>query len=225
MNIDNLAKLSGWAWFAITILGIVFTFALVMIIMAALKVIKSSNIKSKYFELNPDEESKAEEPKENKCDECLKLIEEQKRTMYIAEGKDQLENQCQVAKQLLKELRAKIYTTALQIFNFVDKKDIIIMELISYRIIDRVIFEVKNDLTRNHISTKTNYELEQYTKAKARGYMSMIKDRLFIYNDKLSGFDLPTLMEAIQPQDIESIFKDIYYSARRIVGYNEDSVI
>lgn len=219
MNFENLSKLSGWGWFAITILGITFIIALVMVIIAALKVLKTSNIKSKFFEINTETASSDV----SSCDKCQEKVETQKKALYIAEGKDQLDNQCQVAKQLLKELRIKLFQTAMQTFDFQDKKDIVIMELITYRIVDRINFEVKNDLTRNHISSKSNYELEQYARAKARGYAAMIKDRLFIFNDKLPDFTLPMIMEIIQPQDIEIIFKDIYYSARRISGYVEDS--
>ena len=108
--------------------------------------------------------------------------------------------------------------TAVTMFGISDKKDLVICELITYRIADKLNYDVKNDLTRNHISKKNNYELDEYSRAKALGYYSMIKDRLFVFNDKLPEYDLPKIMERISISDFETLFRDIYYSARRIAG-------
>ena len=46
-------------------------------------------------------------------------------------------------------------------FEIKDQKDIEILELITYRIADRLCYDVRNDLTRNHITKKNDDELIQ----------------------------------------------------------------
>ncbi len=142
--------------------------------------------------------------------------------MFIAEGKDQLENQCQVAKQLLKKIRIRLYETALEELKINDKKDLEILELITHRITDRLNYDVRNDLTRNHITKKNDTELKDYSDAKAKGYYYMMYDRLYNMNSKLPEYNLPRIIENIPETEIKNIFYDIYYSARNIAGKTEE---
>lgn len=199
----DFSKIPTFGWVTLLILGVILLVVVALAIFGVLYAVLRKNFKTKFFELT-------EIPKE-----------EQKRTqreMYLAEGKDQLENQCHVAKQLLKELRIKIYTTGNKIFELSDRKDSEILELISYRIVDRLNYDIRNDLTRNHITKKTETELREYSDAKAKGYFYMVKDRLFIFNGKLPEIDLSKIMHTITLKDFENIFYDIYSAARNIAG-------
>ena len=152
----DFSGISNLGWVVIMILGI----AVIGTVIAVSLILRNRNVKTKFFEISHEEH------------------EATKKEIAMAEGKDQLDNQCQVAKQILKELRMRLYETGVSTFKFQDEKDLNILELITYRIIDRMNYDIKNDLTRNHITKKTTIELEQYTRAKARGYFSMIQDRL-----------------------------------------------
>jgi hypothetical protein len=191
---SNLSGISNFGWVSIVLIILILTGAIIAICVMW----KDRNIKTKYFESD--------------------IVQETQRELLMSEGKDQLENQCQVAKNILKELRIKIYETGVKEFGITGKQELDILELLTYRIVDRLNYDVKNDLTRNHITHKTDYELEEYTRAKARGYYSMIKDRLYTQNDYLPDYNLPILMEQISPMEVETIFKDVYFSARRIAN-------
>lgn len=200
----QFSDISNYGWTVFLILGIVITCGLVFLIFQAIKIVGTKKIKIKDCEITDEEHKKVQ------------------RELAMNEGKDQLDNQCQVAKNILKELRVKLYGAGIACFGF-SGKDLIIFELITYRIIDRLNYDVKNDLTRNHITHKTNYELEQYTRAKARGYYSLIKDRFYTSNAALPANNLPEIMEKIPLTEVEELFKDIYFSARRIAGLNGDA--
>lgn len=192
----DFSGISNLGWVVIMILGI----AVIGTVIAVSLILRNRNVKTKFFEISHEEH------------------EATKKEIAMAEGKDQLDNQCQVAKQILKELRMRLYETGVSTFKFQDEKDLNILELITYRIIDRMNYDIKNDLTRNHITKKTTIELEQYTRAKARGYFSMMQDRLYVYNRYLPEQNLPEIMERIPRTDVETILKDVYFSARRITG-------
>ena len=117
---------------------------------------------------------------------------------------------------MLKGGRTKLYETGLSLFKITDEKERIIFELITYRIADRLNYELKNDFMRNHITNKTDYELEQYSTAKSKAYSSLIKERLYIFNQKLPNYNLPDIMTEITFEEIKELFKDIYFSARGI---------
>ena len=148
----------------------------------------------------------------------IEEVQPLQKELYFSEGKNQLENQCQVAKLLMKELRIKLYITGEKIFNLTDQRDKDILELITYRIVDRLIYDLRNDLTRNHITSKTDVELDRYSEAKANGYYIMIKDRFYIWNSKIPNYDLRQIIERIPKTEITNIFKNIYFSARDIAG-------
>lgn len=192
----DFSGISNLGWVVIMVLGL----GVIGAVIAACLVLRHRNVKTKFFEVSQAEH------------------EATKKEIAMAEGKDQLDNQCQVAKQILKELRMRLYETGVSLFEFNDEKDLNVLELITYRIIDRMNYDVKNDLTRNHIVKKSTIELEQYTMAKARGYFSMIQDRLYVYNRYLPEHNLPAIMERIPRTDVETLLKDVYFSARRIAG-------
>ncbi len=200
MNLD-MSTIPFFGWVVILILGAMLVLLMCCLLFFLNKISKNHTIKTSFFEVT---------------------AKEQQKDLFMAEGKDQLDNQCQIAKQILKEIRVMLYECMVRKFNVTDKKNIAIIELITYRIVDRLNYEVKNDLTRNHITKKTNQELEQYTRAKARAYYSLIKDRLYMCNAYLQEYDLPGIMEDINLNTIETIFKDIYYAARRIAGGKND---
>lgn len=182
-------------WVSLIIIGILTA----AILFYALSIIAKKNLKSKIIELN--------EP-----------IREEIKERYIAEGKDIVDNQSQVAKLMLKIARIKLYETGLKIFNITDEKDKIILEMITYRISDRLNYELKNDFTRNHIVNKSNYELEQYANAKAKAYYRLVTEKFYMFNQKLPQYNLPKIMDEISFDDTKKLFTDIYFSGRDIAG-------
>lgn len=182
-------------WISLIVIGIL----IAAIIFYALSIVAKKNLKSKIIELN--------EP-----------IREEIKERYIAEGKDLIDNQSQVAKLMLKVARIKIYETGLKIFDIKDEKDKTILEMITYRISDRLNYELKNDFTRNHIVNKSNYELEQYANAKSKAYYRLLTEKLYMFNEKLPEYDLPKIMEHVTFEDTKKLFTDIYFSGRDIAG-------
>lgn len=194
-NKVDFSSIPTIGWIAIIIIGIL----LAAVLSFAIYVISKKNVKSKFVELN--------EP-----------IREEIKERYIAEGKDLVDNQSQVAKLMLKIARISIYETGLKLFNIQDEKDKIILEMITYRISDRLNYELKNDFTRNHILNKSNYELELYANAKAKAYYRLVKEKLYMFNQKLPNYDLPKIMDEISFDDTKKLFTDIYFSGRDIAG-------
>lgn len=161
--IVTLASIPVIGWIVLLILG-------VLVIVLVFFILKTKNIKTKYFECNS-----------------------QKRELFMAEGKDQLDNQTHVAKQLLKQIRIKLFLEGKEFFNITDKKDLIIWELSTYRVAERLNYDMKNDLTRNHITKKSDSELFAYSDSKAEAYMAQITDRLYMLNAFLPEYDLPKI--------------------------------
>lgn len=197
-NID-FSSIPTIGWVTILLLGLFILITLILICTGILYVVFKKNIKTKIFELTD-------------------IPKQQQRELYIAEGKDQLDNQCQVAKQLLKKIRIRLFQAGVMKFEIKDPKDVEILELITYRIADRLCYDVRNDLTRNHITKKSDDELREYSDAKAKGYYFMMYDRLYNLNSKLPNFELPKLLDEISESEIRNIFYDIYFSARSIAG-------
>lgn len=199
----DLANISNRGWIVILVLGVLALGVIAFLIWVLWNILNHKNVKTKFFETSNTE---------------------MKRDLYMAEGKDQLDNQCQVAKQILKQLRILIFERGVKVFDFpLDSCEFQIWELITYRIVDRINFDVRNDLVRNHIIRKTDDELMEYTKAKACGYMALIRDRLYLNNSRLRGKNLPDVMNDIPTERLENIFKEVYFSARSITGVNGNS--
>lgn len=195
MNKFDFSTIPTIGWVSMIIIGVLFSAVLIY----ALSIIAKKNLKSKIIELN--------EP-----------IREEIKERYIAEGKDLIDNQSQVAKLMLKVARIKIYETGLELFKIKNEKDKTILEMITYRISDRLNYELKNDFTRNHIVNKTNYELEQYANAKAKAYYRLVTEKLYMFNEKLPEYNLPKIMDQITFEDTKKLFTDIYFSGRDIAG-------
>lgn len=186
-------------WISFIILGILCSAVIILAIILICNVLKTKNIKSKFIELN--------EP-----------IREEIKERYIAEGKDLIDNQSQVAKLMLKGARIRLFEEGMKLFNIKDEKDKTILEMITYRISDRLNYELKNDFTRNHIVNKSNYELEQYANAKSKAYYRLVTEKLYLFNEKLPAYDLPKIMDNISFDDAKKLFTDIYFSGRDIAG-------
>lgn len=200
-HINFLSSLPTIAWVTLLVLGIAIVVFLTIALAGILYVILNKNLKSKFFELSD-------------------IPKQQQREMYIAEGKDQLDNQCQVAKQLLKKIRIRLYQAGVSKLDIKDQKDLEILELITYRIADRLNYDVRNDLIRNHITKKNDDQLKEYSDAKAKGYYFMMYDRLYNMNSRLPTYELPKILDEISESEIRNIFYDIYFSARSIAGGN-----
>lgn len=194
--LDGISRIPTIGWITFLFLGILVVMLAAAIIGVIFYVVKNRNFKSKYFECNTPPET---------------------RELFMAEGKDLLDNQCHVAKQLLKELRIKLFVIGKQKFKL-DEKDLAILELITYRITDRLNYDMKNDLTRNHIVKKSDKDLISYADSKADAYIMQIKDRLFMLNDKLRGYDLPSIMDEIPESWFKDFYRKIYFRCRDIAG-------
>lgn len=192
----DFSTIPSIGWIVILLIAVLIILAILLIAHAVYLLVKTKGIKTKYFEIAAQKEVQ--------------------RQIYIAEGKDQLDNQSQVAKQLLKRIRIRMYQIGLELFAITDQKENDILELITYRIVDRLNYDVRNDLTRNHITSKTDYELKEYSEAKAKGYYYMIYDRLFTFNSKLPNYDLSKIIDAMPEMDFQKTFKEIYFAARGI---------
>lgn len=199
MNNIDFNSIPTVGWITILVLGLFILITLIFVCTGLLYIAFKKNIKTKIFELTD-------------------VPKQQQREMYIAEGKDQLDNQCQVAKQLLKKIRIRLYQAAIMKLDIKDSKDQEILELITYRIADRLNYDVRNDLTRNHITKKNDDELREYSDAKSKGYYYMMYDRLYNMNSRLPDFNLPSILDDIPESEIRNIFYDIYFSARSIAG-------
>lgn len=182
-------------WVCLLILGVLILGLVALLIGVIFYTVKNKNFKIKHFELSSPE----------------------KKEMYMAEGKDQLDNQCHVAKQLLKELRIKLFLIGKQKFQL-SENDQIILELITYRIVDRLNYDMKNDLTRNHITKKSDKDLIAYSDSKADAYFMQIKDRLFMLNSNLRAYDLPLIMDEISETWFKDFYRKIYFRCRDIAG-------
>lgn len=199
MDKIDFSSIPNIAWVSLLILGILFLAVITLTVICIVNVLKDKDIKSKILEINQPVKTEIKE-------------------RFIAEGKDLVDNQSQVAKMMLKSGRIRMYKEGIKLFNIKDAKDLIIFEMITYRISDRLNYELKNDFTRNHITNKTDYELTLYSDAKSKGYYQLITEKLFMFNEKLPNFDLPKIMEHISFEETKKLFTNIYFSARGIAG-------
>jgi hypothetical protein len=196
---ESLNSIPSTGWVVIGLISMVVLVVLMLIICGVFILLWKKNIKTKFFEINE--------------------IKPEIKERYIAEGKDLVDNQSQVAKLLIKGWRAKLYEIGLRELNITNQSDKIIFELITYRISDRLNYELKNDFTRNHITSKSNAELDQYTSAKSKAYYALVRERLYIFNDKLPQYNLPDIMTKISYDETKDFFGEIYKSARDIAGW------
>lgn len=198
--INGLSHIPTIGWIVCLVLGLMIIAVIAALVGVLFFVLKNKNIKTRYFDCTTPE----------------------KKELYMAEGKDQLDNQCHVAKQLLKELRIKLFCIGREKFKL-NETDQIILELITYRIVDRLNYDMKNDLTRNHITKKNDNDLISYSDAKAEAYFMQIKDRLFMLNSNLRAYDLPLIMDEIPESWFKDLYRKIYFKCRDIAGSKNNS--
>ena len=146
------------------------------------------------------------------------VISAAQRELYHTEGKNTLDNQTSNAHNILKRVWIDIFDTGKKTFKITDPQELFILEDIARLIEGKLNYEVKNDLTRNHITEKGDLELQRYSDAKATGYYHAVKANLYTYNIQLPNYDLPLIMNSISLDDYKHIFFQIYSNAREIAG-------
>lgn len=200
---EYLANVPTIGWVALILALVIVPAAIIIIVIIATKFLKGKNVDSNILKITEAHKLEADTIKQ-KFDQSV--------------GKGVLSNQCQAAKNILQELRVRIYETAIKRFGITDKNQCIIMKYISKDITKTIIEAVSNDLEINHIAEKDNYQLEDYARGKARGYYSVITVKLYEKNEDLPMYNLPEIMEEITQLDVEKFFRDVYFSSRRIAG-------
>jgi hypothetical protein len=193
--INNLAKIPLMGW-------IVFCFLIVWLFYLTTKLfifLKDKNLKYKDLELSAKQSTKE---------------------LYKTEGKNLLDNQCNNAHHLLKQVWRDLYEVGKKKFNLTKKTDLFLLEDITHLIEGKLNYEVKCDLTRNHITEKNDIELKNYSDGKAQGYYNMVLTDLYEYNDQLPNINLPEIMTEISIDDYREIFENIYRTAKKIAGEN-----
>ena len=148
----------------------------------------------------------------------IELTERVQKEYYHTEGKNLLDNQTSNAHNLLKKIWIDIFDTGKRLFEITDQQELFILEDIARLIEGKLNYEVKNDMTRNHISEKNDVELQKYSDAKATGYYHAVKANLYTYNIQLKNYNLPEIMDSITLDDYKRIFSMIYFDARKIAG-------
>lgn len=148
----------------------------------------------------------------------IEIVEKSKKELYQTEGKNMLDNQTSNAHHLLKKVWLDIYDIGRKKFSITDPPELFILEDIAHLIEGKLNYEIKNDLTRNHITEKGDLELAKYAEAKASGYYRSIRANLFSYNSQLPKYDLPEIMDEISIDDYKRLFSEIYFNARKIAG-------
>lgn len=169
---------------------------LASVILAALWIIKNRDVRLKGFE----------------------IVTKSQKELFRTEGKNTLDNQTNNAHHLLKKIWIDIYDVGRKKFNIYDDMELFILEDIAHLIESKLNYEVKNDLTRNHITEKGDLELQRYSDAKAIGYYHCVKANLYQYNIQLPRYDLPEILDNISIDEYKRIFNEIYFNARKIAG-------
>lgn len=148
----------------------------------------------------------------------IEIFEKEQKEMFKVEGKSTLDNQCCNAHNILKKIWIKLYETGCNLFNITDQKELFLLEDITKLIECKLNYGVKNDLTKNHIVEKDNFELTQYSEAKAMGYYQSVSAMLYEYNKQLPGYNLPEIMDEISIEEFAKVFNEIYLGAKKIAG-------
>lgn len=138
--------------------------------------------------------------------------------LYQATGKDVFDNQTTVAHNLLRQVWVDLYEIGKKKFNITEPTELFLLEDIAHLIEFKLNHDVKNDLIRNHITKKSEEELKAYSEAKAVGYYSSVKTRLYSYNTQLPKYDLPDILDEISVEDYKKMFYEIYLSTRKIAN-------
>lgn len=148
----------------------------------------------------------------------VEIVTKSQKELYKTEGKNSLDNQTSNAHHLLKKIWLDIYDIGRKKFNITDPTELFILEDIAHLIEGKLNYEVKNDLTRNHITEKGDLELAKYSDAKALGYYRCVRANLYSYNIQLPKYELPEILGEISVDDYKNLFGEIYFNARKIAG-------
>ena len=152
----------------------------------------------------------------------IEIVTKSQRELYRTEGKNTLDNQTSNAHNLLKKIWIDIFDTGRTKFNITDQIELFVLEDIAHLIEGKLNYEVKNDLTRNHITEKSDMELTLYSDAKATGYYRSVKASLYTYNVQLPKYDLPQILDSISIDEYKKLFNELYFNARKIAGEKEE---
>lgn len=148
----------------------------------------------------------------------IEIVTNSQKELYRTEGKNTLDNQTSNAHNLLKKIWIDLYDTGRKKFNITDASELFLLEDIAHLIEGKLNYDVKNDLTRNHITEKDDLELSKYSEAKATGYYRAVKANLYAYNVQLPKYELPEIMNDITLDEYKRIFTELYFNARKIAG-------
>lgn len=148
----------------------------------------------------------------------IEIVNRSQRELYQTEGKNTLDNQTSNAHNLLKKIWIDIYEVGRRKFKISEQTELFILEDIAHLIEGKLNYEVKNDLTRNHITEKSELELMKYSDAKATGYYRSVKANLYSYNIQLPKYDLSEVMDEISMDSYKQLFLELYSNAKKIAG-------
>lgn len=148
----------------------------------------------------------------------IEIVTRSQQELYRTEGKNTLDNQTSNAHNLLKKIWIDIYETGVKKFKISNQTELFLLENIAHLIEGKLNYEVKNDLTRNHITEKNDVELSQYSEAKAIGYYRSVNASLYSYNIQLPSYNLPKILEDISIEEYKRLFTELYFNARKIAG-------
>ncbi len=151
----------------------------------------------------------------------IEIVTRSQKELYRTEGKNTLDNQTSNAHNLLKKVWIDLYDVGIKKFKITDNAELFILEDIAHLIEGKLNYEVKNDLTRNHITEKGDLELQKYSDAKATGYYQSVKASLYAYNIQLPKYNLPEILNEIPLDEYKRIFSELYFNARKIAGDNQ----
>lgn len=148
----------------------------------------------------------------------IEIVTRSQKELYRTEGKNTLDNQTSNAHNLLKKIWIDIFEIGRKKFKITNQSELFILEDIAHLIEGKLNYEVKNDLTRNHITEKDDLELTKYSDAKAVGYYRCVNANLYQYNIQLPNYELPEILNEISIDDFKRLFSELYFNARKIAG-------
>ena len=197
MDLSSIVcKMPAIGWVVVGIFGCLVVILTGMIFYGVYAIVQTKDVRLKNFE----------------------IASKTQKELYQTEGKNVLENQSTNAHNLLKKVWMDIFQTGRRIFNISDQMELFLLEDIAHLIENRLNYETRNDLTRNHITEKSDLELTKYSDSKAAGYYAAVCAELFRLNVQLPKYDLPEIMNHITLDDYKRLFSEIYFSARKIAG-------
>ena len=147
-------------------------------------------------------------------------ITEAEKERIQSDSRELSDNQMRTAKIHVGSIRLLLITEAEKKFPGMSSIESAYMALLAGRITDNLLEQFRIDLVRNHITKKTDEELQVYTRAKASTYYTKVKLFLCDYNSNLPEYDLKTIMDGIPFKEIYDIYYESYLSAKQLsAGY------